>query len=110
MKHHIIATSLLCLTLTACDLDKVKDSKVQRLAAERNVKELIDAYIKKPPTFGTDQAAEALGNLGDKQAVEPLIAVLNSPVNFSASSAEIKTHAAAAMAQSARRRRTHWGN
>lgn len=98
MKHHIIATSLLFLTLTACNLDKVKDSKVQRLAAEKNVKELIDGYIKKPPTFATDQAAEALGNLGDKQAVEPLIAVLNTPVSSSASSAEIKTHAAAAIA------------
>ncbi|KOP23937.1 hypothetical protein AMR41_23645 [Hapalosiphon sp. MRB220] len=98
MKHHIIATSLLFLTLSACNLDNVKDSKVQRLADEKNVKELIDAYIKKPPTFGTDQAAEALGNLGDKQAVEPLIAVLNTPVKASASSAEIKTHAAAAIA------------
>jgi HEAT repeats/PBS lyase HEAT-like repeat len=98
MKHHIIATSLLVLTLTACNLDKVKDSKVQRLAAEKNVKGLIDDYIKQPPTFGTDQAAEALGNLGNKQAVEPLITVLNTPVNPSASSPETKTHAAAAIA------------
>jgi HEAT repeats/PBS lyase HEAT-like repeat len=98
MKYSIIAASLLALTLTACNLDKVKDSKVQRLAAEKNVKELIDAYIKQPPTFGTDQAAEALGNLGDKQAVEPLIAVLNTPVNPAESAPEIKTHAAAAIA------------
>ncbi|MBD2214120.1 HEAT repeat domain-containing protein [Nostoc linckia FACHB-104] len=98
MKHHIIATCLLFLTLSACNLGAVKDSKVQRLADEKNVKELIAAYIQKPPTFGTDQAAEALGNLGDKLAVEPLIAVLNTPVKASASSAEIKTHAAAAIA------------
>ncbi|MEA5598193.1 HEAT repeat domain-containing protein [Rivularia sp. UHCC 0363] len=98
MKHHIIANSLLFLTLTACNLDKIKDSNVQRLTAEKNVKELIDNYIRQPPTFGTDQAAEALGNLGDKQAVDPLITVLNTPVNPSASSPETKTHVAAAIA------------
>jgi HEAT repeat protein len=76
----------------------VKDSKVQRLAAENNVKGLIDDYIKQPPTFGTDQAVEVLGKLGDKQAVEPLIILLNTPVNSSASSVETKAHAAAAIA------------
>lgn len=76
----------------------MKDSKVQRLAAENNVKGLIDDYIKQPPTFGTDQAVEVLGKLGDKQAVEPLIILLNTPVNPSASSVETKAHAAAAIA------------
>lgn len=100
MKHNIIAISLIVLTLNACNLENVKDSKVKRLAEEKNVKALIDDYIKKPPSFGTDQAAEALGNLGDKQAIEPLIAVLNNPVNrySSSSSADVKTHAAAAIA------------
>ncbi|RUT04429.1 hypothetical protein DSM106972_046570 [Dulcicalothrix desertica PCC 7102] len=97
-KHYIIIVSLLTLTLGACNLDKVKDSQVQRLAAEKNVQGLVENYIKKPATFGTDQAAEALGNLGDKQAVEPLVTLLNTPVKSSASSAEIKTHAAAALA------------
>jgi HEAT repeat protein len=61
---------------------------------------LLFSYIKQSPSFGTDQAAEALGNLGDKQAVEPLIAVLNSSVNpySSSSSPDVKTHAAAAIA------------
>ena len=97
-KHHIIVASLFALTLGACNLDNIKDSKVQRLTTERDVKGLIDNYIKKTPTFGTDQAAEALGNLGDKQAVEPLMTLLKTPIKSSASSAEIKASAAAALA------------
>lgn len=97
MKRYLITSSLVLLTLTACNLENVKDSKVQRLEAEKNVKELI-VYLKTPERFGADQAAEALGKLGDKQAVEPLIAVLASPSLSSESSVQIKTRKAAAIA------------
>lgn len=97
MKRHLITSSLVLLTLSACNLENVKSSEVQRLEAEKNVKELI-VYLQKPNAFRADQAAEALGNLGDKQAVEPLIAVLKSPSKSYESSSQIKTRKAAAIA------------
>jgi hypothetical protein len=98
MKYRFIALSLTILSLTACNLDNIKDSKVQKLAAEKNVPELINAYINKSPTFGTDQAAEALGDLGDPKAIEPLAKLLTTSVPSGDSSVEIKARAAAAIA------------
>jgi hypothetical protein len=98
MKYHLIALSLSILSLTACNLENVKDSQVQKLAAEKNVPELVSRYINQPPSFGTDQAAEALGDLGDPKAVEPLAKLLSTPLPSGAGSPEIKARSAAAIA------------
>lgn len=68
-----IFLSLLLLTTTACG---GKDSRITKLESEKNVTELVSLLQKQDSV--SSQAAEALGNIGDKQAVEPLIKALSN--------------------------------
>jgi HEAT repeat protein len=95
MKRQFILSSLLVLGLTACSLENVKDSKVQELAAEKNVSGLIAYASEKYPSFGAAQAVEALGEIGDKQAVEPLIGMLQQSSSPESSSESNRRQAAA---------------
>jgi hypothetical protein len=98
MKRQFILSSLIFLSLTACNLENVKDHKVQELAAAKNVPELI-AYAGQPnPSFGAAQAVEALGDIGDKQAISPLLTMLERVGSASESSAAINRRLAAAQA------------
>ncbi len=67
-----VLLGLLLLTTTACG---GKDSRVTKLESEKNVPELISLLQKQDSL--SSQAAEALGNIGDKQAVKPLIISLS---------------------------------
>ncbi len=96
MKRQFILSSLFVLSLTACSLENVKDPKVQKLATEKNVPGLIAYASDKYPGFGEVQAVEALGEIGDKQAVEPLIGMLKRASSGSESSGEIDRRQAAA--------------
>ncbi|MDJ0620105.1 MAG: HEAT repeat domain-containing protein [Calothrix sp. MO_192.B10] len=68
-----IFLGLLLLTTTACG---GQDSRITKLESEKNVTELV-SLLQKQDSLSA-QAAEALGNIGDKQAVQPLITALSS--------------------------------
>ncbi len=67
-----VLLGVLLITTTACDQ---KNSQVKKLESEKNVTELISLLQKQDSL--SSQAAEALGNIGEKQAVQPLITSLS---------------------------------
>ncbi|MEM7555553.1 MAG: HEAT repeat domain-containing protein [Cyanobacteria bacterium P01_A01_bin.84] len=66
-----VTMGLLLLTMTGCGVSRVK-----KLETEKNVTQLVT--ILQENSYSSDEAATALGNIGDKQAVEPLILALKS--------------------------------
>ncbi len=73
MKHQLICFSLLLLTVIGCG----KDARLTQLESQKDVKGLI--ALLQQDALAAD-AAQALGDLANKQAVEPLIAALkNAP-------------------------------
>ncbi|MGI0484634.1 HEAT repeat domain-containing protein [Pantanalinema rosaneae CENA516] len=63
-----LGLSLLLLVTTGCG---GRDSRIVELETQKNVTELINLLKQQEPLSA--QAAEALGNIGDKQAVDALI-------------------------------------
>jgi hypothetical protein len=72
MKRQLICVSLLLLTIVGCG----KDARITQLESAKDTKGLI-ALLQQQDKVSA-QAAEALGTIGDKQAVESLITALKS--------------------------------
>jgi HEAT repeat protein len=81
-----LSLSLLLLLTTGCG----RDSRITELEAQKNVPELI-TLLKKQDSLSA-QAAESLGNIGDKRAVDILIKSLSLQ-----NDAEIRKYAAEAL-------------
>jgi HEAT repeat protein len=69
------------------------DPHIKHLEAQRNVGELIQIVQKQGDEAG--QAAQALGNIGDRQAVKPLIAAIDA----ASTNAELRASGVAALAK-----------
>jgi HEAT repeat protein len=78
------------LVTTPAEKSAYAKEKISRLESQKNVKELIAIVQQKDER--SPYAAEALGNLGDKQAVEPLITTLKT-----ATQADIRRNCAKAL-------------